>query len=425
MTDTIICPNCGSEIAVSETLAAQIQQHLRLEFDQEARRKDKDLEKRLEDLRQQERDIKTVRQSMEQEVSIRIAQEQTRLANEARVNAEQSVALEMRDLEGQLTEARDKIIEARKAELQLRQERRDLEDARRELELTVSRRLDQEWVKVRDEAKREAVEENRLREADKEKLVFDLRRQIEELKRMSELGSQQAQGEVLELELEHLLRQNFPFDIIEAVPRSTRGGDVLQHVHDRDGLIGGTIVWESKRTRAWNDAWLPKLRDDQRAAKAHLAVILTAELPKNLAAFGCIDGIWVTNRACLVGLGAALRAGLIEAARTRRSVEGRQTKVEHVYQYLAGTEFRQKVEGIAEAFLTMQRDLESEKRSLRRLWAKREKQLERAVVNTAGLYGDLGGIIGASLPRIPCLELPGITADEEITVATALENAPF
>jgi hypothetical protein len=233
----------------------------------------------------------------------------------------------------------------------------------------------------------------------------------------------------MEVLLEDLLRDVFPTDSIEPVPTSFPGGDVLQRVHDAAGLSCGTILWESKRTKNWNEAWLPKLRNDQRAAKAHLAILATAEMPKGLTTFGNIDGIWVTGRPCLVGLAAALRHGLIETARTRRSAEGRTTKVEALCTYLAGSEFRQRVEGIVEAFLSMKEDLESEKRSLHRLWAKREKQIERATINTAGLHGDLAGILGSSLPQIANLELaspahePDMPEPELAMIAT--EEDPF
>ena len=293
--------------------------------------------------------------------------------------------------------------------------------------MTVNRRLDEERNKIREESRNKAIEETRLREADKERLISDLRRQIDDLKRSAELGSQQAQGETLEVELESVLRQQFPTDNIEAVPRSKHGGDVVQHVFDNNGQPCGEILWESKRTKSWNDTWLPKLRDDQRSIKAHLAALLTAELPKNLSNFGSIDGTWVTNRSCLVGLASALRVGLVETARARNSLQGKYTKVDMVFQYLSGSEFRQKIEGIVEAFVALKHDLESEKRSLHRIWIKREKQLDRAVANTAGMYGELGGIIGASLPRIPLLELDVAVTDEPghkpCTVDAPFENA--
>src|SRR5262249_55817739 len=185
-------------------------------------------------------------------------------------------------------------------------------------------------------------------------------------------GSPQARGEVMEIVLEQLLRDNFPQDTVEPVPVSYHGGDLLQHVHDSSGLACGTILWESKRTKNWNEGWLPKLRDDQRSAKAHVAVLVTAEMPKGVVAFRCIDGVWVTNRLCVLGLASALRTGMIEAARSKRFTEGRQTKAELLYNYLSSTEFRRRIEGIVEAFITMKEDLDSEKRSLQRIWAKRE-----------------------------------------------------
>lgn len=200
---------------------------------------------------------------------------------------------------------------------------------------------------------------------------------------------------------------------IDAVPVGAHGGDILHRVHDPSGLDCGVILWEAKRTKNWSDNWLPKLRNDQRSAKAHVAILTSEELPKGITHFGCIDGVWVTSHHCLMGLAAALRHGMIEAARTRRSLLGRQNKVELLYTYLAGSEFRQRIEGIVEAFMTLKEDLESEKRSMHRLWAKREKQLERAALNTAGLYGDLGGILGPSLPQIANLELAVLAMDSE------------
>jgi hypothetical protein len=442
MMDTIICPSCGAEIAVSETLATQIRQHLRLEFDLEARRRDRDIQNRLEEIRQKERELEASRESLEHQVSARIAQEQTRLMEAARVKVEQSSALEFQDLERQLADANNKIIEARKAELQLRSDRRDLEERQRELELMIARTLDAERTTIREQARQEVDEQHRLREADRDHLIKDLRAQIDDLKRRSEQGSPQARGEVMELELERLLRDQFPCDTIEPVPAGKHGGDVLQTVRDGSGLECGKILWESKRTKAWNDGWLPKLRHDRRTAKAQVAVLSTVEMPKGLATFGCIDGVWVTNRTCLIGLAATLRAGMIEAARIRRSLEGKQYKIDLLYAYLSGPEFRQKVDGIVEAFVTLKSDLESEKRSFHRQWKKREKQLERAVLHTAELYGDLGGIIGAGLPPIASLELPAPasepssdeelpapasepSSDEELPAAATLEGCPF
>ncbi len=406
MADTITCPNCKFQIEVSAALSAQIRDDLRSELEATTRQEKEGLAKFEVEVRQREYALEESWRALELEISKRLSQEQERLQQEAKTKAQELFAVDLQDLRGQLSEAKEKLGQAQQTELQLRKERRDLEDQKQEVELTISRKLDEERTKIREDARRETLEENRLREADKEKLVADLRRQIDELKRKSEQGSPQAQGEVLEVELEGVLGQRFPIDTFEPVANGIHGGDLLQFVHDTNGKLCGTILWESKRTKAWNDSWLPKLRDDQRTAKAHFAALLTTEMPKGLATFGCLDGVWVTNRNCLLGTASALRACLIEVARSLRSAEGRYTKADLVYHYLSGPEFRQRIEGIVEAFLTLQNDLDAEKRSAQRQWAKREKQLERAISQTAGLYGDLGGILGASLPQLPSLELP-------------------
>ena len=422
MQDIIYCPSCGCEITVSETLTAQIRHNVRQELDAEVRRKDCDLAKRLDELRHREKALENSRTAMEQEIAGRVAHEQSRLAQEAKVKAQESVAGELRDIQEQLATAKTQLTDVQRTELQLRKERRKLEEEKQALELTVNRTLDEERAKIRDDAKRESDEDHRLKDADKEKMVGDLRRQIAELKRKSEQGSQQAQGEVMEMILEDLLRQYFPLDGIEEVPVGVHGGDVVHCIFDATGEECGKILWESKRTKVWSDAWLPKLRDDQRAAKAHVAILVTAEMPKGLAAFGCIDGVWVTKREYVIGLAIALRSGLLEVARTRRSLHGQQTKMEFLYQFLVGPDFQQRVEGIIEAFATMKEDLDSERRAIQRLWAKREKQLDRAMINTSGLYGDLTSILGASLPQIGCLELTHIPVEADETV---VEKTPW
>jgi len=425
MTDTITCPNCGAAIDVSETLTSQLREHLRDDFEKEAKRKDAALQKRLEELREQANELATARRSLEEEVAARVAQAETRLHEEARTKAKEAIDLEIRDLQGQLSDAKVKITAAQQAELQLRKERRALEDKQQELELTVSRTLDGEREKIRAATKLEADEQHRLDQAERDQLIADLRDQIDDLKRRSEKGSPQTRGEVMELELEDVLRNAFPDDTIEPVPVGAHGGDILQRVHDQTGLDCGVILWESKRTKNWNDTWLPKLRNDQRTARAQMAILTSEELPKGVVHFTRIDGVWVTSRPCLVGVAVALRQGMIEAARTRRSLEGRKDKVEVLYNYLAGSQFGQRVEGIVEAFMTLKDDLESEKRSMHRLWAKREKQLERAAINTSGLYGDLAGILGSNMPQIANLEIAAITAADDLLQPASPEESCF
>jgi len=405
MADAIACPECGTEIEVTEVLSAQLRQQLRREFEAEAKAKDEQFAAREQRLQDRAEQLQLERNSIDASVTTKVAEERIKLAAEAKREAAQEVAVELQDAQLQLNETKAKLKVAKQTELDLRKERTTLEEEKEALELSVQRRVDEERTKIRQSAKKEALDEHKLDADAKDKLIGDLQKQITELQRKSQEGSQQLQGEVLELELEELLRQHFVHDSVEPVRKGQPGSDVVHTVRDPSGRECGVILWESKRTKAWNDNWLGKLRDDQRAAKADLAVIVSIEVPDGVTTFQLIDGVWVSTRGCALSLAAALRAGLIEVAKTRQSQEGRQGKMELVYNYLAGPAFKLRVEGIAEAFRSLRADLESEKNAYRRLWAKREKQLERALENTAGMYGDLSGIIGNALPAIDMLEL--------------------
>jgi len=423
MPDSITCPKCGTQIEVTEVLSSQLREQLRKEFEEEARRKEQDLATREQALRDQKTALEASQKSLDSQVETRLAKERDTLFAKAQAKAKEELALELKDQESELADTKTKLQQAQQAELDLRKQKRELEEQKRELDITLQRTLDEEREKIREAAKKQAAEERALKDAEKDKLIGDLKRQIDDLKRKSEQGSQQAQGEVLELELESLLGQQFPFDAIEAVPKGVHGGDMLQHVHDHNGRDCGAILWESKRTKNWSDAWLPKLRDDQRAAKAQLAVLVSLELPKDVSTFARREDVWVTNWPCALSLAHALRSGLIEVAGAKAAAQGQHGKMELLYNYLSGSEFRHRVEGIVEAFMTLRDDLESEKRAMQRAWAKREKQLERAVAHTAGFYGDLSGIFVGSLPKIEHLELPAL-ADHSSDPPPAGDSTP-
>ncbi len=415
MSDTVICPNCKFEIEVTEVLSAQLRTQMQKEFEADIRKKEAAIADREKDVTRAKEEVAKAQLDIDRRVSEKLDKERKQLSDEALSKAREQVTLEIRDKDQQLSEANTKLKAAQDSELVLRKERRALEEEKQTLELTLTRRLDEERGKIRDTAKKEAADERQLKDAEKDKMIGDLRTQIEDLRRKSEQASQQLQGEVLELALEDLLRQHFPFDEITPVPKGIHGGDALQTVRDGSGTVCGSILWESKRTKSWSDGWLPKLRDDQRAAKAQLAILVSIELPKGVSTFKHIDGVWVTSVSCAISLAHALRAGMLEIGVAKRSLDGRHDKMEVLYKYLSGQEFRHRVEGIVEAFVTLREDLEVEKRSTQRMWAKREKQLDRATAQTAGMYGDLSGIIGATLPAIEALSIPKIESSPAIT----------
>jgi len=203
----------------------------------------------------------------------------------------------------------------------------------------------------------------------------------------------------------------FPPDSIEPVPKGVRGADVIQRVLDDSGMDCGLILWESKRTRHWSKDWLPKLRDDLRMVGASRSIIVSEQLPEHVRHFGQVDGVWVASWACVHPVAIMLREGLIGVAKSRRALDGQHSKMELVYNYLIGQEFYNRVSGVVEAFMTMRQELEAEKRALNTCWKKREKQLERVLLSTSGLYGDLQGIIGSTLPEIRGMSLAALETD--------------
>lgn len=416
---TIICPSCKTEIKLTESLAAPLIESTRRQFEQRLAQKDSEISQREQVMRNKEKQLAEDKRKLEDQVTSQVAEqlkaerarviaEETKKAKLASAAELESKARELVELHEVLKSRDEKLAQAQKAQVELIKKQRELDDAKRELELTVEKRVQDGLTEVRILAKKEAEDEQKLKVMEKEQTITAMQKQIEDLKRRAEQGSQQLQGEVQELELENLLRMKFPFDAIEPVPKGEYGGDVLHRVFGAGGQTGGIILWEFKRTKNWSDPWLVKLRDDQRTAKAEIAVIVSHVLPKGVETFEMIDGVWVTHPRAALPVAMILRQSLLELALARQSSEGQQTKTEMVYQYLTGPRFRQRVEAIVEAFSTMQEDLDKERKAIMKQWAKREEQIERVMSATVGMYGDLQGIAGKSLQEIEGLELAAL-----------------
>lgn len=395
----IKCPSCGKKIQLTEAFTQDIEEKIRRRFETEAKRKDDEFEAKLE--------------MKGKEFEQRLRSEKTRLESQAKKKAQESLNTELKDLKEELQEKSKLLAEAQKQELAFRKRQRELDEKERNIKLEVSRSLEKERKEVWEKAAAQFSEEHRFKDLEKDKQNADLRKQLDEMKRKLDQGSQQIQGEVLELELEDILRRNFQSDDIQPVGKGLRGGDVLQRVRTPAVEDCGTILWESKRTKNWSDGWISKLRDDQRDAKAEIAVIISEILPKGVNRIGHIEGIWVTDFYSAVGLATALRSGLIDVANARIASVGQTEKMEQMYNYLSGPEFRQRVEAIIQSFKTMKEDLDAEKRAMERIWFKREKQIERVIKNTGSMYGALQGIIGAALPSIKTLELPAPAVEDD------------
>lgn len=423
---TITCPNCGTEIKLTESLAAPLLASIKQQYEAKLSAKNAEIALREKTVGEQTKALEDAQATLDQQVAdqvsaqlkkdrTRIATEEAKKAKLAASNDLEQKAKELADLQDVLKERNEKLAEAQKAQAELIKKTRELDDAKRELDLTVEKRVQENLEAVRSKAVQDAEESLKLKVAEKEQTIASMGKQIEDLKRKAEQGSQQLQGEVQELELETLLRAKFPFDAIDPVPKGEFGGDVLQRVVSPSGQSCGVILWESKRTKNWSDGWLAKLRDDQRAAKADLPVIVSHVLPKDIETFDIRDGVWIAHPRCIVPIATLLRDLLVQVNTARQIAVGQQTKTELIYQYLTGPRFRQRVEAIVEAFSSMQDDLNKEKKAIQKQWAKREAQIDNVMKSTVGMYGDLQGIAGKSLQEIEGLELRAIGFDDQVT----------
>lgn len=420
---TISCPQCKTEIKLTESLAAPLVEATKREYQQRIEQNRLECARREEAVRLQEEKFLRTKQDWQAGEQERFRQEQARIAKEearrAEVKFSNDLEQKMQEIAylGNVLKVRDeKLVEAQRTQAEYLQKERTLNDERRELELTVEKRVRDGLAIVRVQARQEAEDQLKLKVLEKEQTISSMQRQIEDLKRRAEQGSQQLQGEVQELELESLLAAKFPFDTIQPVRKGEHGGDVLHRVASGQGQCCGSILWETKRTKNWSDGWLAKLREDQRNAKAEIAVIVSHALPKNVDSFEMMDGVWVTHPKTMIPVGFVLRHTLIEVETARCASEGQQTKAEMMYQYLAGPRFRQRVQAIVEAFSSMQEDLDKERRVIQKQWAKREEQIQRVMQATVGMYGDLQGIAGKTMQEIDGLDMDALGEEELLQV---------
>jgi hypothetical protein len=354
MLTTIKCKYCGKELEISEALQHEIQEEA----------------------------VKAAKKAAEAEAGVKIKA----LQKEKDEEKERSTKL-LRQLE----DLTDQI--------------RDLRRKDEERELEMKKRLAQEEGKIKDELSKKFLEDHELKDKEKEKVISDLKKALEDAQRKAEQGSQQTQGEVLELELEALLRKEFPQDVISEVKKGQRGADVVQTVVDKNGQACGLILWESKNAQ-WHDDWLKKLREDQREAKAHLAVLVATHSPKEVGLFKYINNVWVVNRQAVLNLATALRFDLIHVNHERLMNVGKNEKMEVLYQYITGNEFTHRIEAIVESFTNLQADIEREKRWFTLKWARQEKEIRRVIDSTHGVYGELQAVSGRALQPVKQLEGP-------------------
>lgn len=391
-----------------ESLDAAIEERLKGERDKlaaETAKRDALLKVREAAIEKQKEAADTIIAEKLQAERTKLIAEEARKAKAAAADELAQNAKELAETKEILQKNNEKLAEAQKAQAELVRKQRELDDAKREMDLTIETRVSESLGKTREQAKKEAEAASSLKLIEKETQIASMQQKIEELLKKAEQGSQQLQGEALELQLESILSRKFPIDVFEPVPKGEHGGDILHRVVGPGGSRCGTILWEAKRHKNWSDGWLPKLRDDQRAAKAEIAIIASAVLPKGIDSFDQVDGVWIVHPKCVLPVAMSLRHMLVEVSTARTAGEGQQTKMEMIYHYLTGSKFRLRVQAIVEAFTDMSEDLAKEKKAILKLWAKRDEQINRVMESTVGMYGELQGIAGKSLGEIDGLRL--------------------
>jgi hypothetical protein len=404
MSDSITCPKCKTEIPLTEAISHQVEERLREAFEEEKAILLADQAKQLAE------------KDSEIEAAVRKARDEVAAVAETR--AADRVATQLRDLSTQLAEQDALRREAEQRELELLKKKRELEAERETLELKVQRQIEEERAAIVTNITEGLNESWQLKLREKDLILEQMGKRIEDLQAAADQKRSGLQGEVLEREIEDVLREAFPTDKIEPVKAGKRGADVLQSVFAGRGECG-KLLWESKNHKHWSDGWIDKLRSDQQAEKADIAIVVTAALPETVDHIGFVRGVWVCDFTSAVPLAIALRQQL-EALKQSRIVDSNRSQVlGDVYEYVCGQEFQHYVTNTVVAALTMKAELDAERTATERLFKKREKQIEVQVRNLAGMYGGLQGVAGGAVQPVPALEGPAEVDEETGPLALA------
>lgn len=423
MATDIKCPSCGNVFDVEEVIANDLEEKLKKEYTLKLQQSISALAEERSRL-QHEQTVFEEKKKRENELfQQRLNQEKQKLEAEIQKQLTLSITSDFehkfRLLEQNNQDQEQRLKVARRKELEYFQREALLKNREEELELSVQRKLHEERGRLSEEirkieeqkvASKEETYQFRMRELEKQ--LHDQKILAEEMRRKAEQGSMQLQGETQELLLEEILREHFPFDSIVEVGKGVEGADCVQIIRNSAGSESGKIIFESKRAKSWNNVWVDKLKTDMRNEQADLAILVTQCFPRGMNCFGERDGVWICSFKEVTGLTSALRSAIIRIAETRRQEENKGEKMEMLYNYLTGLEFRQHIEAIVEAFIAMKQSITKERIQMEKLWKEREKQLERVLLNTSGMYGSIKGIAGSSVNTIPLLEGTQVEEDD-------------
>lgn len=413
----IHCPNCGTTIDVNDLLSHQLEEQIQQKYQAQLteqrdafQRKQEELLKEKEAFEEKKRrenelfqerfeaKLKEERRTLEEKLKVKIATEQ---------------ADQFAELQKELNEKSEQIKELNRSKAEIEKLKREKEELKEAVEAESQKKLNQLLTEEKDKIRKTEEERNELRVKELIKQLEDQKRLTEEMKRKQEQGSMQLQGEVQELAIEEFLAANFPLDTIEEIKKGARGGDCIQTVHTRTQQNCGTIYYESKRTKDFQPSWIEKFKADIRDKGSNIGVLVTEVMPSDMERMGLKDGVWICTFEEFKGLSTVLRESIIQLSSALVSQENKGDKMHLLYDFLTSNTFRMQVEAIVEGFSQMKADLESEKRSMQRIWKQREKQIDKVIVNTIDMYGSIKGIAGNAVQEVKALELPDVGDLEE------------
>lgn len=409
---TVKCPSCSHAFPLSEGVLSSVREGVSRELQGDIAEREKALEARQQAIRDEQAGLKQQKADLQEQIDAQVETQIRKREGEIRAKAEEKAqkqasenqAVAMKALEEERDEKAAALKKAQTDQLALLAEKRQLQEAKDQLEIESRRKFDEEREQLREQLQKQADESSRLKIAEKEKIISDLGTKLQEAQRKAEQGSMQTQGEVLELDFEQQLRQIFPLDQVDPVATGARGADIRQEVVSRIGRRCGIILVETKRTKAWQDAWTGKLRSDMQGERADIGLIITEALPKGIDHFGEKDGVWVADFASAIPLMHVLRATLQEVSLAKGLREGAKEKMEMIYEYLTGNEFRQRVQLVIVSFRSMKVELDKERSYLSTKWNKREKQINLVIENMAGMVGDVQALSGGAVQSLPLLD---------------------
>lgn len=399
---TTHCPNCGSEIDVNELLYHQLEEQARLKYQEQLSQEQNKLKQQQASLEARNREIDD---TIKAQVAETLAGEKTKLLNQLKAQVERDQSERIGAMQAELADKSAKVIELNKLQGDLERMKREKEALRSEIELDVEKKFNAQMAEESSRIQKQLNEQVQFKVAEKEQVINQLKDQLSEAQRKAEQGSMQIQGEVQELAIEDWLRGEYPLDEISEVKKGALGADTLQIINTQTQVECGTIYYESKRTKSFQPAWIAKFKSDIQQKGADIGVLVTQVMPEGMERLGQIDGVWVCTFEEFKNLSQVLRQSLIEIDQALITQENKGDKMGMLYDFLTGNEFRMQIESIVEGFTQLKSDLESEKRAMQGIWKKREKQIDRVLLNTNYMYSSIKGIAGNAVQSVALLEL--------------------